>query len=180
MQPGRFCVFAYSFFGLSHWLSGDYNYYYCGGDIYGGYYGDPDFGDCETASGLSVTFDVAYGEDYYGYEWGFGLIGFDFNASTSPGSEEVSPYNASGYTGICVDYSSSGQVLLVATTPYDLDGDAYYQTLEESGSCYSWAYFVKNTWSSNWEFTPSAIRSIQFKVEDPGETTFSVSRVYFY
>jgi hypothetical protein len=133
------------------------------------------FGDyCLNGSTMEATVNITKGTDAAGDSWGFALIGVDIE-------DGKTPYNALSAGGISVTHAFSSPTNIVVKTPNDLMGDGYQKKgVRGNASVFiAWGDLNKNTWSPAFDFDPSQIESIHFKVESEGTHTIGVSCIAF-
>jgi hypothetical protein len=133
------------------------------------------FGDyCLNGSTMGATVNVVKGVDANGDNWGYALIGVDI-------MEGKTPYNALSAGGISVNYNFSTPTNIVVKTPNDLMDDGYQKKgVRGNASVWiPWGDLRKNNWSPAFDFDPTQIESIHFRVESEGEHTISVYCIAF-
>jgi hypothetical protein len=160
------------------------NTFSCSGNVYDGMTEQPaDWGsECETANGQEVTFNIEMGTDAQGYDWGYALIGFDFNENPAGTPDNMKlTYDVTSAGGVCVTYTSPAATWALVKSTDDMDGDAYGFRLMPATSatevCKTWAELTKQSWSSPWTFNPANATGMQFKIETAGSHTLVISDV---
>jgi hypothetical protein len=166
---------------------GTANSFSCGENVYDGLTEQPaDWGaECETANGQEIGFQIEFGTDGQGYDWGYALVGFDFvenHTDTPDNMKEV--YDLSSFAGVCVTYTSPVALSILLKTTDDMDGDAYgalgMPATEATEICKSWGELNKQSWSQDWVLNPANATGMQFKIEREGEHLLTISDVHLY